>query len=257
MKRVTSRNDLKHKILLTLGHPYIRVDLSDEHLDLAIDTALRHFFKYSPYGSFESFYAYTITADDVAKGYIPVPRNIDAVVEVIRGGVGITDMSFMTVEYQMQREAYMAAQRFNNISLTDFVAIKQQLYHTQMILEQPKGFEFVRYQRRLIPTFNIAEGMTIAFRCYENVNPEKASEEGLDPSMVISSDDLWDDELLKDLAVAECKIIWGNILKKFGQVVLPGGVTLDGQKIYDEGSEDFEKLTARLLNSSPIDFFMG
>ena len=83
MKRIQSRSDLKAKILLTLGHPYIRVDLSDEHIDLAIDTALRNFFKYSPYGSFESHYIYTISAQDITNGYIPVPRNIDAVVEVM------------------------------------------------------------------------------------------------------------------------------------------------------------------------------
>lgn len=256
MKRVQSRSELKEKILLTLGHPYIRVDLSDAHIDLAVDTALRHFFKHSPYGSFESHYTYLITDDDITNGYIPIPRYIDAVVEVIPGGMGLSDMSFMSVEYQMQRETAMAAMRFNNVSLVDFVTMKQRLYNTNMILSQPKGFEFVRYQRRLIPYFNIKAGQTIALKCYENVDPE-AADVGKEPLEVISSADLWDDETLKDLAVAECKVLWGNILKKFGQVVLPGGVTLDGQKIYEEGKMEVDKITSELLNASPIDFFMG
>lgn len=256
MKRIQSRLELRAKILLTLGHPYIRVDLSEEHIDLAIDTAMRHFFKHSPYGSFESHYIYQITATDVLNNYIPVPRNIDAVVEVIPGGVGLSSMSFMSVEYQMQRATAMDVMRFNNVSLVDFVTMKQRLYNTSMILSQPKGFEFVRYQRRLIPTFTIREGDTIALRCYENVDPE-ASDVGVDPDDVLPAADLWDDEILKDLAVGECKILWGNILRKFGQVVLPGGVTLDGQKILDEGREDVKELLKDLANSNPIIFMMG
>lgn len=254
MKRVQSRAELKHKILLSLGHPYIRVDLSDEHIDMAIDTALRHFFKYSAYGSFENHYVYTVTAEDVANKYIPIPRYIDAVVEVLSKGMSIHDLSFMTAEYQMTRETFLAAQRFNNISLLDFVTLKQRLYNTEQIISQPKGFEFVRYQRRLIPYFNYQEGTIIALRVYENVDPEGADVGKTD---VIPANDLWDDEVLKELAVAECKQIWGNILKKFGQVVLPGGVTLDGQKIFDEGKEEFDKITNNMLYSNPVDFFMG
>lgn len=256
MKRVQSRQDLRHKILLTLGHPYINVNLTDEHLDMAVDNALRYFFKYSPYGAFENHYVYTITADDVTNNYIDIPRYIDAVVEVIPQSTSISDLSFATAEYQMSRETFMAAQRFNNVSLVDYVTMKQRLYNTQLIVSPPKTFEYVRYQRRLIPYFTMGEGQVIALRVYENVDPE-AEDVGKDPSTVIPSADLWDDELLLQLAVAESKIIWGNILKKFGQVVLPGGVTLDGQKIYDEGKSDFDRLSTDMLNSNPIDFFMG
>lgn len=256
MKRIQSRAELKHKILLELGHPYIKVNLSDEHIDMAIDTALRHFFKYSPWGSFESHYIYTITDADVTNGYIPIPRTIDAVVEVIPTGTSLSDLSFATAEYQMSRETFMAAQRFNNVSLVDFVSMKERLYNTMLIVSPPTSFEFVRYQRRLIPNFGLISGNVIALRCYENVDPE-AADVGIDPSKVIPAADLWDDEVLKELAVAECKVLWGNILKKFGQVVLPGGVTLDGQKLYDEGKEEFNRITDNMLYKNPIDFFMG
>lgn len=254
MKRLQSRADLKHKVLLELGHPYINVDLSDEHIDMAIDTALRHFFKYSPYGSFENHYAYQITDQDVANGWIPIPRTIDAVVEVIAAGNYLSDLSFATVEYQMTRDTVMSGMKFNNISLVDFVTMRQRIDNTMLILQAPYGFEFVRYQRRLIPNFDIKSGHTIALRVYENVDPEAADVGVTD---AIPAADLWDDELLLQLSVAQCKIVWGNILKKFGQVVLPGGVTLDGQKMYDEGKGEFESATSQMLNSSPMDFFMG
>jgi hypothetical protein len=256
MKRVQSREELKQKILLSLGHPYINVNLTDDHLDLAIDNALRHFFKYSPYGAFENHYVYTMGAEDVTNGWIPIPRYIDAVVEVLGQGTTISDLSFMTAEYQMSRETFMAAQRFNNVSLVDYVTMKQRLYHTQQIISPAKSFVFVRYQRRLIPNWTMKEGQIVAMKVYENVDPE-ASDVGKDPATVIPSLDLWDDEVLKELAIADAKKTWGGILKKFGSVVLPGGVTLDGQKMYDEGDQEFNAITDKMLFQNPIDFFMG
>lgn len=256
MKRVQSREELKHKVLLTLGHPYIQVNVSAEHLDLAIDNAMRQFFKHSIYGSFESHYAVTTTAEDVSRNYISVPRNIDAVVEVIPKGMSISDLSFMTAEYQMTRETFMAAQRFNNVSLVDFVTLKQRLYHTQQIISAPLSFEFIRYQRRLIPLFTFRENQVIVFRCYENVDPE-SEDVGVDPSMAIDASDLWDDDNLLKLSVAETKVIWGTILKKFGNVVLPGGITLDGSRINDEGKSEIREVIDEMLHGNPIDFSMG
>lgn len=256
MKRIQSRAELKHKILLELGHPYINVNLSDEHMDLSVDKALRHFFKYSPYGSFENHYLYVIQPEDVTNGWIPIPRTIDAVVEVLDAGISLSDLSFATVEYQMTRDTFMSGMRFNNISLLDFVTMRQRLENTMSVIRAAARFEFIRYQRRLIPTFDLIAGNTLALRVYENVDPE-AADLGIDPSDVIPSLDLWDDELLFQLALAQCKMTWGNILKKFGQVVLPGGVTLDGQKMYDEGKSEFDRASESMISFNPVDFFMG
>jgi hypothetical protein len=42
-------------------------------------------------------------------------------------------------------------------------------------------------------------------------------------------------------------------------MVLPGGVTLNGRQIYDDGSADMEKLrdNLRLEQELPPDFFVG
>lgn len=254
MKRIQSRADLKQKILLMLGAPYINVDVSDDHLDLAIDNALRYFFKNSIYGSFESHYVYQVSAADITNGYIPVPRYIDAVVEVLPKGYAIDDLSFMSAEYQYTRNLFMDSQRYGSLSLVDFVTMRERLYDTMNVIRQPRSFEFVRYQRRLIPYFNFNEGDIIVMRCYENVDPEGAD---VGNTNVIPAADLWDDEVLKDLAVAETKVIWGNILKKFGQVILPGGVALDGRAIHDEGVAEIEKIKQEMIDSNPLDFFMG
>jgi hypothetical protein len=42
--------------------------------------------------------------------------------------------------------------------------------------------------------------------------------------------------LLKKYATALIKRQWGNNLKKFGGIQMPGGVTLNGKEIYDEAA---------------------
>ena len=255
MKRNQSREDLKADMLLTLGEPYIKVNLSSDHLDQAVNTALKYFFKMSPYGSFESHFLYTVLASDVTNGYLPVPKWIDSVTEIIRQGYGING-DFMTVEYQMGRSLGMGMMNsFNSISLVDYVCMKERLYNMQQILSTPLSFVYVRFQRRLIPDFPFKAGDVIAMKCYENIDPEGNSDDG--NTNAVACDDIWDDEILKSLAVALAKQTWGSILRKFGNVTLPGGVTLNGDAIYKEGSDDMVRITEDMLYSSPVDFFMA
>jgi ABC-type phosphate transport system ATPase subunit len=48
-------------------------------------------------------------------------------------------------------------------------------------------------------------------------------------------------------------------MKKFEGVQLPGGVTLNGQKIYDEATEELQQLRdeAEKTFQLPVDFFTG
>jgi hypothetical protein len=71
--------------------------------------------------------------------------------------------------------------------------------------------------------------------------------------------DMWNDRFLKQLATAKIKQQWGNNLKKFEGIQMPGGVTLNGQKIYDEATEEIEKLEEQIyqMGSLPSEIFTG
>ena len=71
--------------------------------------------------------------------------------------------------------------------------------------------------------------------------------------------DVWNDRFLKKYATAKIKQQWGTNMKKFEGIQMPGGVTLNGQKIYDEAIEEIEKLEEDLINTNvlPGDMFMG
>ena len=71
--------------------------------------------------------------------------------------------------------------------------------------------------------------------------------------------EVWNDMFLKKYATALIKRQWGENLKKFTGVVLPGGITLDGKTIYDEAVEELTKIEEEmnLKYELPVDFNVG
>jgi hypothetical protein len=71
--------------------------------------------------------------------------------------------------------------------------------------------------------------------------------------------DVWDDRFLKKYATALIKRQWGENMKKFGGIQMPGGVTLNGKEIFDEALEEITRLEEDLqqYNVLPSDFIMG
>jgi hypothetical protein len=77
----------------------------------------------------------------------------------------------------------------------------------------------------------------------------------LDPT---DSPKLWNERLFKQYAVALVKKQWGANLSKYVNIALPGGVTIDGQRIYDEGKSEVEDIEDKVMNQlAPLEFQMG
>ena len=70
---------------------------------------------------------------------------------------------------------------------------------------------------------------------------------------------IYNDMFIKNYVTALIKQQWGQNLIKFEGMVLPGGVTLNGRQIYDDATEDIEKLVEamRLEFEAPMSIFIG
>jgi hypothetical protein len=71
--------------------------------------------------------------------------------------------------------------------------------------------------------------------------------------------DVWNDRFLKRYTTALIKRQWGENLKKFGGIAMPGGVTLNGKEIYDEAVEEVNRIEEEIynLNSLPSEIYTG
>ena len=57
--------------------------------------------------------------------------------------------------------------------------------------------------------------------------------------------DIWNDMWLKKYATALVKYQWGINLTKFQQVQLPGGITMNGEMIYNEAKQEIAEIGQR------------
>ncbi len=76
---------------------------------------------------------------------------------------------------------------------------------------------------------------------------------------VSGTSDVWDDRFLKKYATALLKQQWGTNLKKFGGIMMPGGVTLNGKEIWDEATTEIKEVEEDIFqfNSLPSEIVTG
>jgi hypothetical protein len=89
-------------------------------------------------------------------------------------------------------------------------------------------------------------GTTVIAECYATIDPEVYKQ-------------AWNDRWLKQYATALIKRTWGNNLKKFNGIQLPGGVILNGDKIYQEADDEINALHAEIGDKygAPVEFMMN
>jgi hypothetical protein len=65
--------------------------------------------------------------------------------------------------------------------------------------------------------------------------------------------------MLKRLTTSYIKRVWGNNMKKFGGMQLPGGITMNGQQIYDEAVAEIKEIEDLIRNTyeEPPQFLLG
>jgi hypothetical protein len=118
-----------------------------------------------------------------------------------------------------------------------------------MELNGPQMFRFNRLQNRLNIDLkwgsDVKEGNIIVCEVYRALDPNEFSR-------------AWNESWLKKYVTALFKKQWATNIKKFSGIQLPGGVTLDGDKLYDEAVGEIKELEDELQNkSAPLDFFLG
>jgi hypothetical protein len=70
---------------------------------------------------------------------------------------------------------------------------------------------------------------------------------------------VYNDRMLKRLATAYIKKMWGNNMKKFGGMQLPGGITMNGQQIYEEAVTEVKEVEDLIVSTyqAPAQFLVG
>ena len=248
VNKIRNRKDFMNYILKKLGAPVIQINLDESQVSDAVDDALQKFWEYHRDGSQDYFFLYQVKEEDITKGYITFPDDIDDVVEVIPGPPIESIGNWATPQWQMAQAMLVPKAALVSIRLIDYGAMQQRLSDRSSVLNVRRAFVYKKFQRRLYPQFATVVDEVLAFKCYQNVDPE-----------VEGNEEAWNDMWLKAYATALVKRRWAEVLKKARGIRLPGGIELDGDTMFGEAETEIERLENELLTGQqyPIDFMMG
>lgn len=187
-----------------------------------------------------------ITIGDVDNKYIPLPDYVYGVSRMLPFAGTNTSKSMFDIQYQLRlNDLY-------DLTSTSIIYYKMVMGHLALLDLELNGkpmFDFNRMQGRLYPRINwetdLVPGDFIVIECYRALDPNTFTRVYSEP---------W----LKHYVTALFKRQWATNLKKFSGVQLPGGVTIDGQAMYQEAMAEIKDLEDELqLKSAPLEFFMG
>lgn len=178
--------------------------------------------------------------------YISIPDLIYGITRVLPFSQASSSKSLFDLQYQLRlNDLY-------DLTSTSIIYYKTVMSHLSMLDLELNGHPLYRYNRRNGKLFldmnwdtDVALGDFVVVECYRALDPAEAVK-------------VWDEAWLKHYVTALFKKQWATNLKKFSGIQLPGGVTLDGDKLYDEATGEIKELEDELQNkSAPLEFFLG
>lgn len=250
MARPNSRQSLIDYCLRSLGDPVIEINVDPDQLEDRVDEALQHWQEYHDDATVRTYLKHQITSTDVANEYITLSSNILYLSHLfpIKGGSITKD--FFDIKYQLHLNDIANLQTYMG-DLAYYEQMQQYLALIDMKLNGTPQVEFSRKQNRLyiFGDFNdndLEEGDYVVAEVYQIIDPDTTSS-------------IWNDKWLKEYTTALIKRQWATNLKKFEGIQLPGGVTLNGQVLFDEAMSEIERLREeiRLSGEMPINFYVG
>jgi hypothetical protein len=232
MAQPTSRQTLKDYALRRLGSPVIDINVDDSQLEDRLDDALQFFSDYHYDGAEKLFLTHAVTQDDIDNGYLDMSAVDDSVISVSNVFTFSTRSSNMfDMQYQMALNDWYGWH--SGGTMTNYVLIRQNMSLVQQMLDPAKSFRFTRTTMRLHLDMKWDDetnvGDFLAVEVWAIIDPE------LFPKV-------YKDRLLKKYVTAIFKRQWGSNLSKFENIQLPGGVSFNGQQIFDQANEEVEKL---------------
>jgi hypothetical protein len=242
MATINSREDFKQYCLRRLGFPVIDINVDDDQVEDRIDDALQYWQDYHYDGSQKVYYVHALTQEDIDNQYLDLsPGNLQDNANNQTYILGVTrifpiqdsqaTVNMFDLRYQLRlNELY----DFTSASYVNYTMTMQHLRSLEIMFTGEQPIRFARHMNRLFIDQNwtqdaITVGTIVILECYTTIDPSAYNY-------------IWNDRWLKEYCTALIKRTWGNNLKKFSGLQLPGGVMLNGDKIYNEAQTEINDL---------------
>ena len=247
-----------------LGAPVLQINMDDAQKDDIIDQALQYYHEYHYDGIEKMFLKHKFTESEVTRfnegdasstspdgsewesrnNYIEVPELVLGIQKVF----GVSSNFLRNNLFGMSNQYYLmdlfsfssgSAFSFGNFDLTNYYMIKQHFETIDMVINTGSliQYRFNKRQDRLyldIDKSRIREDQYLIIECYRYLDPTNFTQ-------------VFNDSFLKRYATALMKRQWGQNLIKYNKVQLPGGITLNGRQIWEDGDREVRELESRMM----------
>jgi len=243
----SSREAFKSYCLRRLGEPVIDVNVDDEQVEDRIDEALKYYQDYHFDGTERVLIKHVVTATDVTNGYITLADNVIGINRILDVGQAVQSSNLFNIRYQIHLNDLF------DLSASSYVPYVTAMRHVESLEELFVGKKPIRFNRHVNRLHidmdwdnDVAVGEYIIVDAYRIVDGDTYT-------------DIWGDRWLARYATALIKRQWGSNITKFEGMQLPGGLTFNGAKIYDDAEAEIQKLEEEVLSaySLPVQDMVG
>jgi hypothetical protein len=262
MAKPSSRATLAEYALRKLGAPVLEINVDDDQIDDLIDDTMQFFNERASDGYIRTFLKYkfdqatvdamtedtteTITQVGARAGqfftqnnFITMPEHVTSVIKIFDFTSKNTTNLF-DVRYQWRLNDLWD---LTQTEILTYEMVNRRLEDIYFLLEGQKQIRFQTRGDRLYMDLDfktdVNDGDFIVFDCYR----------ALDPSSFTT---LYDDIFVKRYVTQLIKRQWGQNLSKFKGAQLPGGITMNGDEIYQQAQNELDKIEDQMLTTYEI-----
>jgi hypothetical protein len=236
MAVIASRNDFKEYCLRKLGKPVIEINVDDDQVEDRVTEAISYYWDYHFDGAEKTYFKYMVTDQDKVNRYVTIPDNIIGVVNMFPVGQALNTNNLFNIRYQI------ALNDLYTLTSVSMVPYYMAMQHVQFLEQMLVGQQPLRYNRIINKCYIdmdwsiISSGDFIILEAYQVVDPE------IYPKG-------YGERWLQNYATCLIKQQWGANLSKFTGMTLPGGIKFNGEKIYNDATNEKEKMEKEMITS--------
>jgi hypothetical protein len=265
MAKPTNKEEFKDYCLRRLGAPILEINVDQDQLDDIVDDAIQYYQEYHYDGIEKMYLKHEFTAEDVTrfsetdelsstddpdaadwtnrKNFIEVPDHVIGIEKVfgVTSNLSSNEMWGLSNQYfLLDIFSFSSGYTFGNFDMSYYYMIKQYFETLDMVVNVGGlvQYRFNKRQDRLyldIDISRVKENRYLVIECQRALDPQQWSQ-------------IYNDSFLKRYTTALIKRQWGQNMIKYNNIQLPGGVTLNGRQLWEDGNNEVKELEAKMLS---------
>jgi hypothetical protein len=269
MAKPSTREEFKDYCLRRLGAPILEINVDQDQLDDIVDDAIQFFQEYHYDGIELMYLKHQVTEEDYTRfnqsdsitstpspdsaswldrnNFIEVPDHVIGVTKVfgvssnwVRNDLfGLSNQYFL-----MDIFSFSSGFAFGNFDMSNYYMIRQYFETLDTVVNTGAlvQFRFNKRQDRLyidIDNTRIKPGNYLLIECHRALDPQDWSK-------------IYNDSFLKKYTTALIKRQWGQNMIKYNNIQLPGGITMNGRQLWEDGNQEVKELESMMLSDYAI-----